>query len=402
MTGSLQIKNDKYYAVLNFRDKSGKRVQKRINLNMPVKGNKRRAEMALNELLVQYQGYEAIEPMMLLLSQHIAQWLEANRPNIAVTTYDQYCNILNNHIRPYFDPRGITVSKLTAGDLEDYYAFKIAGGLSPNSVIKHHAVIRTALQWAVKHRYIRENVADFAEKPSHVRYHGAEPYTIQDIAALLQATASEPIAVPIFLASFYGLRRSEVLGLRWSSIDFQSGVFSISTTVVREKHGDQIIAVVRDQTTKTESSMRTLPLCPYTYQYFLNLRQYQLYQQERCGNCYDTRYTDFLCVDQMGTLLQPDYITQKFQQILVKYGLRRIRFHDLRHSCATIMLYLGYTLKDIQTWLGHSNYNFTADTYIHSGVGVHEQMAERFSEELKSLLPQNPEPPNLAENLSMC
>ncbi len=402
MTGSLQIKNDKYYAVLNFRDKSGKRVQKWINLNMPVKGNKRRAEMALNELLVQYQGYEAIEPMMLLLSQHIAQWLEANRPNIAVTTYDQYCNILNNHIRPYFDPRGITVSKLTAGDLEDYYAFKIAGGLSPNSVIKHHAVIRTALQWAVKHRYIRENVADFAEKPSHVRYHGAEPYTIQEIAALLQATASEPIAVPIFLASFYGLRRSEVLGLRWSSIDFQSGVFSISTTVVREKHGDQIIAVVRDQTTKTESSMRTLPLCPYTYQYFLNLRQYQLYQQERCGNCYDTRYTDFLCVDQMGTLLQPDYITQKFQQILVKYGLRRIRFHDLRHSCATIMLYLGYTLKDIQTWLGHSNYNFTADTYIHSGVGVHEQMAERFSEELKSLLPQNPEPPNLAENLSMC
>lgn len=402
MTGSLQIKNDKYYAVLNFRDKSGKRVQKWINLNMPVKGNKRRAEMALNELLVQYQGYEAIEPMMLLLSQHIAQWLEANRPNIAVTTYDQYCNILNNHIRPYFDPRGITVSKLTAGDLEDYYAFKIAGGLSPNSVIKHHAVIRTALQWAVKHRYIRENVADFAEKPSHVRYHGAEPYTIQEIAALLQATASEPIAVPIFLASFYGLRRSEVLGLRWSSIDFQSGVFSISTTVVREKHGDQIIAVVRDQTTKTESSMRTLPLCPYTYQYFLNLRQYQLYQQERCGNCYDTRYTDFLCVDQMGTLLQPDYITQKFQQILVKYGLRRIRFHDLRHSCATIMLYLGYTLKDIQTWLGHSNYNFTADTYIHSGTGVHEQMAERLSEELKSLLPQNPEPPNLAENLSMC
>ena len=402
MTGSLQIKNDKYYAVLNFRDKSGKRVQKWINLNMPVKGNKRRAEMALNELLVQYQGYEAIEPMMLLLSQHIAQWLEANRPNIAVTTYDQYCNILNNHIRPYFDPRGITVSKLTAGDLEDYYAFKIAGGLSPNSVIKHHAVIRTALQWAVKHRYIRENVADFAEKPSHVRYHGAEPYTIQEIAALLQATASEPIAVPIFLASFYGLRRSEVLGLRWSSIDFQSGVFSISTTVVREKHGDQIIAVVRDQTTKTESSMRTLPLCPYTYQYFLNLRQFQLYQQERCGNCYDTRYTDFLCVDQMGTLLQPDYITQKFQQILVKYGLRRIRFHDLRHSCATIMLYLGYTLKDIQTWLGHSNYNFTADTYIHSGAGVHEQMAERFSEELKSLLPQNPEPPNLAEDLSMC
>ena len=76
--------------------------------------------------------------------------------------------------------------------------------------------------------------------------------------------------------------------------------------------------------------------------------------------------------------------------ILNKYGLRPIRFHDLRHSCATIMLYLGYSLKDIQTWLGHSNYNFTADTYIHSGMGAHEQMALSMSEQLGELLPQNP------------
>lgn len=232
MTGSLQIKNDKYYAVLNFKDKTGKRVQKWINLNMPVKDNKRKAEAALNELVVTYQGYESIEPTRQLLSHLVAQWLESNRANIAVTTYDQYFNILTNHIQPYFDSKKITVSKLTAGDLEDYYAFKVKKGLSPNSVIKHHAVIRTSLQWAVKHRYIRENEADFAQKPTHVRYHGAEPYTVQEIAVLLQLTASEPIAVPIFLASFYGLRRSEVLGLRWSAIDFQQGTISISTTVV--------------------------------------------------------------------------------------------------------------------------------------------------------------------------
>lgn len=166
MTGNLQIKNDRFYAVLNFRDQDGKRIQKWINLNMPAEDNKRRAEMALNELLVEYQGYEAIEPMNLLLSQHIARWLEANRPKIAVTTYDQYYNILTNHIQPYFDSKKITVSKLTAGDLEDYYAFKVKKGLSPNSVIKHHAMIRTALQWAVKHRYIRENAADLRRSPA--------------------------------------------------------------------------------------------------------------------------------------------------------------------------------------------------------------------------------------------
>lgn len=389
MTGSLQVKKDTYYAVLNFRDQTGKRVQKWINLKMPVKDNKRRAEIALNELLFEYQGYESIEPMNLLLSQHIAQWLEANRPNIAVTTYDQYFNILTNHIQPYFDSKKITVSKLTAGDLEDYYSFKIKMGLSPNSVIKHHAMIRTALQWAVKHHYIRENVADFAEKPSHVRYRGAEPYTVQEIANLLQLTVNEPIAVPIFLASFYGLRRSELLGLRWSAIDFQQGTITISTTVVKEKHNGEIKAIVRENTTKSDTSMRTLPLCQYTYQYFMNLQQRQACQRDLCGTCYDQRFLDFVCVDQMGTLIQPDYVSQKFQQILQKYGLRRIRFHDLRHSCATIMLYLNYSLKDIQTWLGHSNYNFTADTYIHSGSGVHEQMAQSLSEKLTNVMPPN-------------
>ena len=140
-------------------------------------------------------------------------------------------------------------------------------------------------------------------------------------------------------------------------------------------------------TTKTDCSMRTLPLCSYTYQYFQNLRQQQFYYQELCGNNYEWRFTDFVCVDKTGCLIQPDYITHKFPQILKKYNLRPIRFHDLRHSCATIMLYLGYTLKDIQTWLGHSNYNFTADTYIHSASGVHEQMAESFSAKLGNILP---------------
>ena len=98
MTGSLQIKNGKYFAVLNFRDQHGKRVQKWFSLGLDVKGNKRRAETMLNELLVQYQGIENIEPMNTLLSRHIASWIEMDKPNISVTTYNQYVNILNLHI----------------------------------------------------------------------------------------------------------------------------------------------------------------------------------------------------------------------------------------------------------------------------------------------------------------
>ena len=114
-----------------------------------------------------------------------------------------------------------------------------------------------------------------------------------------------------------------------------------------------------------------------------------------CGTSYDPRYTDFVCVDDLGTLLQPDYVSQKFQKILEKYQLRRIRFHDLRHSCATIMLYLGYSLKDIQTWLGHSNYNFTADTYIHSAPAAHQRMASTLAENLPVLQELTPIPESM-------
>ena len=110
-------------------------------------------------------------------------------------------------------------------------------------------------------------------------------------------------------------------------------------------------------------------------------------QMQLCGACYNREYLDFVCVDEMGMLLQPDFVSQKFQQILVKYGLRPIRFHDLRHSCATIMLYLNYTMKDVQQWLGHSNYNFTANTYVHSSKQAQLQMAESFADRLPAIGP---------------
>lgn len=104
----------------------------------------------------------------------------------------------------------------------------------------------------------------------------------------------------------------------------------------------------------------------------------------------------------MGMLLQPDFVSQKFQKLLIKHGLRPIRFHDLRHSCATILLYLGYSMKDIQTWLGHSNFSFTANTYVHSSKASHMQMAQSFSEHLPSLNGGLVEPiifePNFTEN----
>ena len=270
-----------------------------------------------------------------------------------------------------------TISRIASAlsvPITELFSDDTAPVTSPNATIEK-----------MKHQYIKYNPADLATKPSKVHYQANEPYSIEEVAQLLTVTKDEPIAVPIFLACFYGLRRSEALGLRWSNIDFQSGWLHIVTTVVKEKIGDNIVSTVRDDTTKTEYSRRSLPLCPYTYQYFCALRSQQLMQMQLCGSSYNRDYLDFVCVDNLGMLLQPDFVSQKFQKLLEKYALRPIRFHDLRHSCATILLYLGYTMKDIQMWLGHSNYSFTANTYVHSSKDSHIQMAQSFSEKLPVL-----------------
>lgn len=188
--------------------------------------------------------------MNTLLSRHIANWIKFNRPNIAVTTYDQYVNMLRIHIAPYFDQRRITLSQLTPGDLEDYYIAKIQEGLNSNTFIKHHAIVRSALQWTVKHSYICENIAGLATKPKRAKYQRQIPYSIEEIAQLLALTQHEPIDFPIFLANFYGFRRSELLGLCLSAIDFETGWIQIDTTVVKEKEGDKILTIVRENTTK--------------------------------------------------------------------------------------------------------------------------------------------------------
>jgi len=144
MTGSLQIKNGVYYAVLNFKDKNGKRKQKWINTKLPQKGNKRKAEQMLNELKAQYEETEYIEPSKALFCDFLKEWIELNKSKIQVTTYDNYVHMLDKHIYPYFKERCIPLFKLSPIDILRYYSEKLEE-LSPNTVIKHHGVIRAAL-----------------------------------------------------------------------------------------------------------------------------------------------------------------------------------------------------------------------------------------------------------------
>ena len=166
------------------------------------------------------------------------------------------------------------------------------------------------------------------------------------------------------LASFYGLRRSEVIGLKWDAIDFERKTMVIRHTVVQTTVNGKEVLIGKDRT-KTKSSHRTLPLVAPFEEYLLDLKEKQRINRKICGTSYCRDYLEYVYVNEMGELMKPNYLTEVFPKFLKKHGLRQIRFHDLRHSCATLLYTNGVALKDIQEWLGHSDIATTSNIYTH-------------------------------------
>lgn len=360
MTGSIQIKNDKYYAVLNFKDKEGKRKQKWIATGLEVKNNKRKAEQMLSELISEYSDSDYIEPSKMLFCDFLKNWIELNKANVQITTYDGYVHMLERHIYPYFKQRNVYLKKIKPIDIQRYYSDKVAEGLSPNTVIKHHGIIRTALQYAVKTNLIKENVADLVDKPKREHYH-ADFYTLDELNKLFEAVKGTSIETAVLFAAYYGLRRSEILGLKWSAIDFENKTISICNKVVRGKDKNGKLTAISQDKMKSETSRRVLPLCDTVAEYLRKLSETQRNNAVLMGNCYNHKYDGFICVNPRGDIINPDYITDTFGKLLKCNNLRHIRFHDLRHSCASLLVSLGFSMKQVQEWLGHADYTLTVN-----------------------------------------
>lgn len=173
---------------------------------------------------------------------------------------------------------------------------------------------------------------------------------------------------------YYGLRRSEVLGLRWSAIDMKHKTISISHKVIEAEVDGKFVPKGED-VLKTKSSFRTLPLIPAVENLLLEEKEKQEMYRRLFKKSYCRDYLDYICVDQCGKLLRPNYVTEHFSWIIEKYGLRKVRFHDLRHTCASLLLSNGISMKQIQIWLGHSTFSTTADIYAHLDYSAQEASA---------------------------
>ena len=382
--GHLQEKKGNYYIVLNYIGKDGKRKNKWIPTGLPVKGNKKRAEEMLMEKRRSFIPPERRNPQEdMLFTEFLEDWLDIVKPTIALTTFASYQNIVEKSVMPYFEEREILLRELRPMDLQRFYMKKLET-VKASSVIHYHSVLHRALKYAVRNDLIPTNPADKVDRPKKERFVGGF-YDDEEIQKLFEVAKGTKLEIPVFLGAFYGLRRSEILGLKWKAIDFEQNTITIQHTVTWCRIDGESRQVIRDMT-KSKSSLRTLPLTPVFKEKLIRFKAQQEEYQRVCGKCYCKDYLEYICVDQLGQLIKPNYVTTAFRKLLKKNNLRIIRFHDLRHSCASLLLANGVSMKEIQEWLGHSDFSTTANIYAHLDYSSKISSAEAMATGLKDAL----------------
>lgn len=375
ITGHIAEKRNKWYGVINLYDADGKRRPKWQSLDLEANGNKnkREAQYRLNKILDQYNSddlylydkmthaeRERSRIAHMQVIEYLPQWLESHKINISETTYLGYKNMIETRMIPYFKEYGdLKVKDITGDEINEYYYRLRTDGLKGKTAQRHHGLLHLAFKSAVKRRIIPSNPVEQADRPKAVPFI-ASYYNANELKELLEKAEGDVIYIPILLAAYYGLRRSEAVGVKWSAIDFENKTISINHKIVENENGVKGLDVM-----KTKSSYRTLPLIPQVEEALLKEKERQEEMKRVFRRSYSKKYAEYVCVDQLGNLIRPDYVSDHFKILLRINELKSIRFHDLRHSCASLLLAQGVPMKMIQDWLGHSDMSTTANIYSH-------------------------------------
>lgn len=300
ITGSIQEKNGRYHMVINMPTENGKTKPKWESTGLKVRGNKKQAEKMLNERLSELNKFN-LPYCKISVADYFSDWLQKIQKEVRPNTYRSYYGNMTNHIIPYFEQRKILLQDLKPYHLEDYYKSKLqtnsklssSEALSPTTIKHHHQNISKALSDALRRGIIYYNPASAAKTPKAERYRGdyLSPKQIDEILTLFKGSTVE---LPVTLCAVYGFRRSEVLGLRWSNVDFERKTITIAETLQQNTGGNYC------DKPKTESSYRTLPMTDSIY---TRLTAHKGLQDERkaiMGNYYI--YSDYVCTWAMGRL----------------------------------------------------------------------------------------------------
>ena len=370
LTGSVQEKRGKLYLVYPHYDpikKVSKPKWQGMGLTAGTKKTiveKKRREM-LHELEIiearLREGYK--NPEHYPLVAFLTEWLEkVHKYKIQETTLNGYRGKVNGKIRAFFGDK-ITLAECKPALIHSFYEYLRSGGASEQTILHYHNLLHSAFEYAIKKEILDSNPMNRVDRPQHTKFVG-KFYSADEVQTLLAFAENELMYIPIVFACYYGLRRSEILGLSWSNIDFERKEIRICQKVTESKKNGKAEISISNQM-KTDGSRRTLPLLSDVEEILIKHKKQQEIYQAQFRKGYSKKYLDMVCVDPMGMLIRPNYVTERFPKLLKKYGMRQIRFHDLRHTCASLLLAKKVHMKVVQVWLGHSNMSTTADIYSH-------------------------------------
>jgi integrase len=272
------------------------------------------------------------------------QWLEHIKAEVKPTTYGGYQLNVEKAIAPYFRKKRILLQELTAEDINAFYVEQLKR-VKATTLHRYHANISKALKYAVEKDYIPFTVMGKVKRPKPERYVGKflKQYETVD---LFEAVKGHKLELGVVLGAFYGLRRGEIIGLRWEAVDFEANTITIEHTVTYATIDGKRITVVGD-TTKSKASFRTLPLVPSIRAKLLEIQAEQERNRKLCGRSYNKAESVYVYTDALGNRIKPDYLSSEFPTFLTRNGFRKMRFHDLRHSCASHLIANGVPLKQI-------------------------------------------------------
>ena len=378
------VKNGKQYVVFDFKDHNGKRKRKWVNTELPEKCSKKALKDAVTVIVEKFEksiaeGEIAVQakgsvPLAMPADENVSalpladffnDWLIYIKPNVARTTHLSYRKTMDRYM-DYINENypGLTLGQVNHNHIQNFLNYKLNEGCKGSTIRAYYLSLHSVFSYAVKMDLIPKHPMDKLTVPRAER-HEATFYNANELTDLFKVFEGDKIEIVVHIAAYYGLRRCEILGLRWEAIDFNNKTISIQRKIVSDYDENGDIQLYVESRLKTNSTRRTLPLIPHIEKMLLEKKELEKHYRKVCGDSYDTEFDGFICRDNYGKMITPGYVTQHFHYIVDKNGMKHLRFHDLRHSCASLLLANDVPMKAIQEWLGHSNFSSTANLYSH-------------------------------------
>lgn len=339
-----------------------------------IHGGIRDAENEAARLVTEFHNGDSVDPSRATVAEYLEGWIEDVRPRVSGKTWERYAELVRSHIIPAVGRHRL--QKLRPTDIQSFYteAGKTGrkdgkGGLSPQTVVHIHRLLGKALRDAVRKDLLQRSPVERVDPP-RVERQEMKVLNPEQINKLVKAAEGTVFHIPVVLAVYTGMRRGEILGLKWSDISLQGRMLSVRRTLEQTESG------LRLKEPKSAKSRRLVVLSSRLVEILQKHQKEQQKLKDLIGRDYND--ADLVCAREGGSFIEPDYISDNFRSVVKRAGLPYIRFHDLRHTHATLLLGQGIHPKIVSERLGHSTISITLDTYSHVLPTIQKDAVDKF------------------------